>query len=111
MDSATGRGVPLVELRTTSDLRFITDSAGWVAFYEPGLMDTKVWFGIKSHGYDYPRDGFGYQGVVLTPKAGTTATVKLPRKNLAERLYRVTGEGIYRDSLLLESPSRRESHS
>jgi hypothetical protein len=105
VDATTGRGVPLVELRTTSELRFLTDSAGWVAFHEPGLMDTKVWFSIKSHGYAYPKDGFGYAGVALTPKVGATATIKLPRTNLAERLYRVTGEGIYRDSLLLGKPT------
>src|SRR6185295_2500103 len=39
VDDATGRGVPMVELRTVSQARFITDSAGVVAFGEPGLMD------------------------------------------------------------------------
>ncbi len=104
VDAATGRGVPLVELRTTNDVAYITDSAGWIAYDEPGLMGTKVWFAIKSHGYAYPKDGFGYAGVALTPEPGKTATIKLPRTNIAERLYRVTGQGIYRDSLLLGKP-------
>ena len=104
VDAATGRGVPLVELRTTSDVVYVTNSAGWIAYDEPGLMGTKVWFSIKSHGYAYPKDGFGYSGTVLTPKAGEMVTIKLPRKNIAERLYRVTGQGIYRDSQLLGKP-------
>lgn len=104
VDEATGRGVPLVELRTTNDLRFVTDSAGWVALYEPELMGSKVWFSVKSPGYALPKDGFGYEGVVLVPKVGQSATVKLRRTQLAERLYRITGEGIYRDSQLLGKP-------
>ena len=55
----------MVELKTTSNLSYYTDSGGWVAFYEPGLMDRKVWFGISSHGYEFPRDGFGNTGVRL----------------------------------------------
>ena len=39
VDEETGRGVPLVELKTTSRVRSYTDSNGIVAFYEPGLMD------------------------------------------------------------------------
>ncbi len=38
VDDATGRGVPLVELTTTSNVRYVTDSAGRVAFDEPDLM-------------------------------------------------------------------------
>ena len=38
VDRQTGRGVPLVELRTTNNIRYFTDSHGIVAFYEPGLM-------------------------------------------------------------------------
>ncbi len=33
------------------------------------------------------------------------ATLKIQRLNIAERLYRVTGEGIYRDSVLLGEPT------
>src|SRR4051812_29219225 len=50
VDEATGRGVPMVELQTTSGARYYTDSNGLVAFYEPGLMDRTVWFGVSSHG-------------------------------------------------------------
>lgn len=105
VDEQTGRGVPLVELTTTANQRFVTDSAGNVAFCEPGLMDQPVFFTIASHGYEYPADGFGIRGVALTPAAGGNATIKIKRLNIAERLYRVTGGGIYRDSVLLGLPT------
>ena len=36
VDAVSGRGVPLVELETVNNLRFVTDNAGRVAFQEPG---------------------------------------------------------------------------
>ena len=48
----------------------MTDSNGIVAFDEPGLMGSKVFFHVKSHGYEYPKDGFGYRGVALETQAG-----------------------------------------
>ncbi|MBW3623582.1 MAG: hypothetical protein KY468_09260, partial [Armatimonadetes bacterium] len=36
VDDATGRGVPLVELRTTHLVRYVTDSNGVAAIDEPG---------------------------------------------------------------------------
>ena len=101
VDDQTGRGVPMVELKTTSSVLHYTDSAGWVAFYEPGLMNRKVWFGITSHGYEFARDGFGSAGVTLETRPGATTQVKIKRLNIAERLYRITGQGIYRDTVLL----------
>jgi len=100
VDAATGRGVPLVELETTNLIRLVTDSNGVVAFYEPGLMGRKVYFHIKSHGYEYPKDGFGNRGKAFDITPGGSAIVKMKRLNIAERLYRVTGQGIYRDSVL-----------
>ena len=105
VDDATGRGVPLVELRTVNQAAWYTDSAGLVAFNEPGLMDRRVWFSVRSHGYAYPKDGFGNAGLVLTPQAGGRAEIKLKRLNVAERMYRITGQGIYRDSVLLGEPA------
>lgn len=101
VDEATGRGVPLVELTTTSNARFVTDSAGRVAFHEPDLMGREVYFSIKSHGYEYPADGFGFRGARLTPKLGERTTLKVKRTIIAERIYRITGEGLYRDTQLL----------
>ena len=99
-DADTGRGVPLVELRTAEGLCYYTDSAGRIAFYEPNLMDRDVFFHVKSYGYAVPSGG----GVTLTASSDGRAEVTLQRINIAERLYRITGEGIYRDSVLLEQP-------
>ena len=100
VDKQTGRGVPLVELRTVNDIRYVTDSAGVVAFYEPGLMDREVFFHVSSHGYEVPKDGFGYRGRRLRTTPGKTARIEVRRLNIAERLYRLTGQGIYRDTVL-----------
>jgi hypothetical protein len=105
LDAQTGRGVPLVELRTVNDIARHTDSAGWVAFHEPGLMGREVFFAVSAPGYEYPKDGFGFRGVRLVTRPGTAATVKVKRTNIAERVYRVTGQGVYRDSSLLGWPA------
>jgi hypothetical protein len=105
VDDQTGRGVPLVELRTVNDVRLYTDSNGIVAFDEPGLMDQTVFFHVKGHGYEYPKDGFGFRGKALRVSAGGGARLEVKRTNIAERLYRVTGGGIYRDSLLVGRPA------
>jgi hypothetical protein len=104
VDNETGRGVPLVELRTVNQIRFITDSNGIVAFDEPGLLGLKVFFHIRSHGYEFPKDGFGNRGRAIETEAGGSARIKIKRLNIARRLYRVTGGGIYRDSLLTGTP-------
>jgi len=104
VDQETGRGVPLVELKTVNQVRLYTDSAGIVAFDEPGLMDQEVFFFVASHGYEFPQDGFGFRGARLKVTAGGHARLTLKRINVAQRLYRVTGEGIYRDSVLAGRP-------
>ena len=101
VDDATGRGVPLVELRTVDGTRHWTDSGGLVAFNESGLMNRKVYFHVQSDGYEYPADGFGFRGKALLTKSGESAELRLQRINVAQRLYRVTGAGIYRDSVRL----------
>ena len=101
IDESTGRGVPLVTLTTTNHIALTTDSAGWIAFEEPGLMNRAVYFSVEGPGYALPKDGFGFAGVRLTPVAGKSVEVKLLRTNIAERLCRLTGQGIYRDSTLL----------
>ena len=98
IDTETGRGVPLVSLKTVNERVYITDSNGIVAFNEPGLMNKEVFFHIESHGYEYPKDGFGYRGVKIKTIPSSTVTLKINRLNIAERLYRITGQGIYRDS-------------
>ena len=104
VDEATGRGVPLVELRTTTEVKYFTDSNGVVAIDDPELMNQKVFFQIQSAGYEVPKDGFGYRGQGLDVRAGKSAEIKIKRTQIAERLYRITGAGIYRDSLLAGVP-------
>lgn len=94
----------MVELKTVNEVRFYSDSNGIIAFYEPGLMNQEVFFHIFSHGYSTPEDGFGYKGVRLRVEPGEKAEIKLKRENIAERLYRITGEGIYRDSVMVNEP-------
>ncbi len=100
VDDRTGRGVPLVELRTVNGILLVTDSNGLAAFDEPGLTDQTVFFHVRSHGYELPKDGFGYRGRALDVRAGGSARIAINRLNVAERLYRVTGAGIYRDTVL-----------
>ncbi len=101
VDDASGRGVPLVELRTTGRRAFYTDSAGLAAIDDPTLMGRRVFFHVSSHGYSYPKDGFGFAGVALDVEAGGRTRIAIHRENIAERLYRVTGAGIYEDSVRL----------
>lgn len=92
VDAVTGRGVPLVELTPQDGPTLFTDSNGIVAFNQPGLMDQNVSFGFRSYGYS----NFGQ---TLHPTSGGSVQVSIDRTNLAERLYRVTGTGIYKDSV------------
>ncbi len=70
------------------------------AFDEPGLFNRKVFFFVTSHGYAAAKDNFGYRGRALEVTEGGSARIEIVRLNIAERLYRVTGAGIYRDSTL-----------
>lgn len=105
VDDSTGRGVPLVELRTVNGIRFVTDSAGNVAFDEPGLLGEDVHFTVRSFGYSFPKDGFGIAGKTLKTSPAGSVVIKVHRDQIAERLYRNTGGGIYRDSLILGKPA------
>lgn len=101
VDAETGRGVPLVELETTDKVRFITDSAGRVALSDPTYENRTVFFHTRSYGYEFAKDGLGLVGVRVKMAAGGREVIKARRVNLAERLYRSTGAGIYRDSIML----------
>lgn len=101
VDEQSGRGVPLVELEMVNRATYITDSAGRAAINEPGMEGQTVFFYVRSHGYEYPKDGFGITGARVKLEQGGRQQLKLKRLNIAERLYRNTGEGIYRDSVLL----------
>jgi hypothetical protein len=104
VDDQTDRGVPLVELRTNHQVRYVTDSNGIAYFREPDLMGQAVFFHVKSHGYEFAKDGFGAVGRTLQTTPGGRATLRIKRKNIAQRLYRITGAGIYADSVLAGRP-------
>jgi hypothetical protein len=98
IEKGSGWPVPLVELRTTHLVRFVTDNAGVIAFDLPELMGREAWFDVMGHGYDAPKDGFGYRGVRLKPEPGRTLRVELTRNILAKRLGRLTGGGLFAES-------------
>jgi hypothetical protein len=98
IDKSNGWPVPLVELTTTHNVRFVTDNAGVIAFDLPELMNVPTWFTLKGHGYMVPRDGFGFEGVRLIPRAGETLTVEVTRQLPGKRLGRITGGGIFAES-------------
>jgi len=110
VDKSNGWPVPLVELRTTHHMRFVTDNAGVVAIDSPELMGRATWFSIIGHGYGVPKDGFGNRGVRITPQPGSTLRVELDRMIIAKRLGRLTGAGLFAESQKLgQESSWRES--
>jgi hypothetical protein len=98
VDSENGWPVPLVELRTTHHVRFVSDNAGTIAFDLPELMGVETWFHVIGHGYTVPKDGFGFRGVRLTPRPGRQVTIRVQRQYPAKRLGRITGGGLFAES-------------
>ncbi len=93
LDSQTGRGVPLVRV-STNNQEYYTDSNGLVALSSPGLLNQNLNFALASYGY-------ASNALPLQTTPGTTNQVTINRQQLAERLYRVTGKGIYQDTVLI----------
>lgn len=93
-----GWPVPLVELRTTHNVRLVSDNAGIIALDLPELMGRETWFDVIGHGYDAPKDGFGYRGVRLKPGPGKVLKVEVVRTIIAKRLGRLTGAGLFAES-------------
>jgi len=98
VEKGSGWPVPLVELRTVHQVRFISDNAGVVAFDLPELMGVETWFFVVGHGYEVPADGFGYHGVRLTPTLGGRLKIEVTRTVPARRLGRLTGAGLFGES-------------
>ncbi|MBL8817768.1 MAG: hypothetical protein JNL58_17210 [Planctomyces sp.] len=101
IDRETKRGIPLAEVVTVDDELYVTDSAGRVAIEEPLLTGETVFFYVRSPGYRIRKDGFGIDGVRISLVAGGSHTIELDRIVPAERLYRITGRNLYRDSIRL----------
>jgi hypothetical protein len=98
VEKGTGWPVPLVELRTTHSVRFVTDNAGVIAFDLPELLGRETWFDVLADGYEVPKDGFGSRGVRVTPQPGKTIRVEVARTIIARRLGRSTGGGLFAES-------------
>jgi hypothetical protein len=99
VDEDTGRGVPLMELRLPNEVKYWTDSAGIVALDEPSFVGRDVFIAISGDGYEYPQETFLGRGVNVRIDPGRIQELQVRRTMIAERLYRLTGEGIYRDSV------------
>ena len=98
IDAENNWPVPLVELRTTHHVRFVSDNAGVIAFDLPELMGRETWFTVIADGYEVRADGFGNRGVRITPQPGETFTIKVDRTSIAKRLGRLTGGGLFAES-------------
>jgi hypothetical protein len=104
VDDATDRGVPLVELKLWNEVKYWTDSAGVAALDEPSFAGQEVVIGVRSHGYEYIEDSPVEGSAVVTLVPGEIVELRVHRTMIAERLYRLTGEGVYRDSLMAGLP-------
>jgi hypothetical protein len=111
VDSETGRGIPLVEIETTNRVRYFSDSAGRIAIRPGALGSDSIFFHVRSHGYQMQKSEQKTQGIMVVLEPGKAQTVTLNRVNIAERLYRVTGEGIYHDSQLIGANTPRPYES
>jgi hypothetical protein len=92
VDSQTGRGVPLVEVASLNGTSWITDSNGVIAIDEPSRLGRTLHLDFESFGYEY-------ENRTIFTAPGGSAQVAVDRINRAERLYRITGAGIYADSV------------
>ncbi len=98
VEKGSGWPVPLVELRTVNGLRFVSDNAGLVAFDAPEFFGTETWLTVSSHGYEVPKDGFGFRGVRFVPERDGTHRIEVTRTMVAKRLGRLTGAGLFAES-------------
>ena len=98
VESGSGWPVPMVELRTPHQERWYSDNGGIVAFDDPDLMGHEVWLEVTGHGYEVPRDGFGNRGVRIRPVPGGRHRIELRRAQVARRLGRLTGSGLFAET-------------
>lgn len=105
IDKENGWPVPLVELTSTHDTRHVSDNSGLIAIDEPDLLDREICFHVKGHGYGVPKDGFGFEGVRTTLKAGGKFRIEVERRNIAKRLGRLTGGGLFAEGEKLGIPA------
>ena len=83
VDESTNRGVPLVCLISMTRNQYWTDSNGYIAFYEPGMMNQEVYFTVKSDGYEIPVRLDGHRAVVLHTVPGESTQISIKRNQAA----------------------------
>lgn len=105
IDQDTGRGVPLVELKLPNEVTYWTDSAGVAALDEPSYENSEVFIAVRSDGYEFVEITPLGRGANIKIAAGGLKQLQVRRTMIAERLYRLTGEGIYRDSVMAGLPT------
>ena len=100
-------GIPLVKLETSGYITYYSDSSGIIAFDELGMLGHSVFFKVSSDGYinSFNLPDSPQAGVLLKTMPGKQATVYLNRTQPAERLFRLTGGGLYRDSVMVGAMS------
>jgi hypothetical protein len=98
VERGSGWPVPGVELRTVHGARLVSDNAGLIAFDLPELMGRETWAEIRGHGYGVKKDGFGYAGVRFIPRPDATVRLEVERTQVARRLGRLTGAGLFAES-------------
>lgn len=93
VDAQSGRGLPLAKLQAGSQI-YYTDSNGFLALDAPALLNRNVTFFLSS---------YGYAATTLTVHTtpGESQLSMMNRQQRAERLYRVTGKGIYQETVAL----------
>jgi len=101
-DEDTGRGVPMVELKFPNDVKYWTDSAGIAVINEPSFIDREVFITVRSDGYEYLEETPFGNGALVRIEPERTKELSIHRIMIAERLYRLTGEGIYRDCVMAD---------
>lgn len=105
VDAENGRPIPLVEVELFNALLLTSDNLGNIAIIEPDLAGKKVRMLIRGNGYRFPHlDFYGERATILEINPGHSTTIKLERQSIAQRLYRITGSGRYRDSILAGQP-------
>lgn len=63
-----------------------------------------LWVAVSSYGFEPPRGFLNIAGMQVFPRPGESTVIRLKRTQIAQRLYRMTGYGIYRDSTMLGKP-------
>ena len=102
VDAATGRGVPQADLVMTDGTRYTTDSGGTVAFNRAGYLNTADTFVLESYGYALAS---GTRSFTVTPTLGGSTTVPLARTQVAQRMYRESGEDLYKQTVAVGGTS------